>query len=135
MAFLANENFQKSSIWQKRIGKILLRCNRRDSAVTNWECPKGSENLKPGGGFLLGHSLPVTIRLHRALQPKTAKPRVGPCKGLCAPPPGQVASVHPQKVKTRCWGLCEPLSRGMVLPLKLQGQPRSQIQGRRTKAG
>lgn len=83
--------------------------------------PKSSENLKPGGRFLLGHSLPMTARLHRALQLKTVKPRVRPCEGLCAPPPGQVASVHLQWVETRCWPLCERLWRGAVFTLEILG--------------
>ena len=66
----------------------------------------------------------MTVCLHRTQQSKTAKPRVGPCKGLCAPPARRIASVHLRGAERRCWGLCAPLLGKTVLPLRWQEQHR-----------
>lgn len=57
-------------------GKMYYAVIIEAPSVASRERPKGSENLKPGGGFLSGHSLPMTARPHRGLQPKPVKP---PC--------------------------------------------------------
>ena len=71
-----------------------------------------------------GHSLPMTTRLHRALQSKTVKARVSTCEGLCAHPTIRVASVHLRGNETQCWGLCARLWRETVfqkIRMKKQG--------------
>lgn len=66
----------------------------------------------------------MTVCLHRALQHKTMKPRVGLCEGFCAYPAGRMASVYLRGTETQCWGLCAPLSQKAILPLKYQEQRR-----------
>lgn len=100
------------------LGKFCYAVIIKVSSAESRERPKGSKNLKPGSRFLSGHSLLMTVRLRQTLQPKTAKTRVSACEGLCAPPVGWVASIHPRGNETRCWPLCARLWQGAVLCLK-----------------
>ena len=63
------------------------------------EYPKSSETLRSGGIFLPDHSLLMAVCLHRTPQLRTAMSRVSLCKGLCAPPLGQVAPYTPKGLK------------------------------------
>ena len=103
------------------VGRIYHAVIIEASSAAGRERPKGSENLKLGGRFLPGYSLPITIRLHQALQIKTAKPRVGPCEGFCGVLAAWVASVHLRESETRCWGLCEQMWQRAVPTLKPEG--------------
>ena len=52
------------------------------------------------------------------LQPKNVKPPVSRCKTVCGTPAAWVAIRIPREAETWCRGVCAPLSRETILPLK-----------------
>ena len=64
--------------------KNLPRRNHRGVFCGKPRTPKRFRKSETRRDILPSHSLPITARLHQALQSKTAKPCVGGCEGLCA---------------------------------------------------
>ena len=105
-------------------GKIYLAVIKETLSVRRPKFPKCFGEIKTADNFSSRVFSANSRRFHLNPQPESKKPRASPFETVCAPPTGWVASIHLRGSETRCWGICELLSRSAVLSPKCQEQYR-----------
>ena len=93
------------------------------------DVPKKLRKAKETGADFPGRvSSANSCRSQFKSQPKTVMLPVSRCKAVCGHLADRVASVHLRGAKTRCWGVCARLLRGVIFTLEtLEGSAKADI--------